>query len=978
MSFRDFTSLFNKKLVEIPSQVDVRPNNATEHSQTNDIAGSIFDVSENDYDINESIENLQDEFADLFNFFKNLKENKQTEEVVINKEKTIDEIVQNASTGEAFEIPGEHFAYIKTGDGEYEKLNISIDTYNELFSGEPQTATGLKGLLKGKENHQFNDFSQIYNNENSRYYFLNCFSEDGNGNITVTIPSTSYSFTFNKQNNYGDFGFIDGTDIGIQMMSTAYNAMWQEEKIPQLEEEALFWNFLLEEESQNYSEEFNAQINEIYQYANENKVSTSYIFRAFDIFQNGGNLEDYPKVFNDEELNSLLKELPQDELKNLNSETLFDYLSILNNKYSFENALKNLTENPIGTVNMNDYYDNAHILSSLGLDINGDPISSEAIELAQDFIEYYECPISSEFNENYIAAYLNNNPYGEEILNAIMQNEELKYVPTDITILLEESLKEDADIDYILKAAGLGWHLSFFFDNSFINPENIDLAILFNETYGDEKDVIDFREIGIASQYLDNEILEKSIIDGTYTNLHQVNEYLEDIIPNYQDDGTTRSELLKKDIELLYTSAIEGIPIEDLVIPTNTNIQEGLQNSEIGDIFEVDGEDYIYIKTSNGEYEQLQISKEAYMELFPPVQRYMSSQGQIGDCYLVSSLNNMMTDPTTRHLLLQCFSEDENGNITVDLPNGDYTFTIERGKEVIDYLPEYTVLEQFATGEEYSISSEFALSDSSLGMQMLELCYGIYLKDEAISSEMDKLTSLYGEMSIEEKEAAETIIDYINENTDNNDNSDFGNNLELILIFNDLESTTDSEEQDAIISHLEMLFFSEPNDEFRTMLTDYISNGYAPYGIPLLMRADTYLKNIQELQDDTYGSKIRGSGGYIDKVFETFGIECISYRPSSTQPISELLENPNIRIIAGGTRGDNDSTYLNRELNIAGRHAYTIYPIQQENGEWLFEVINPWDESQTSILTEAQINEYFSHIEYIETDTISYKQAPSN
>ena len=148
------------------------------------------------------------------------------------------------------------------------------------------------------------------------------------------------------------------------------------------------------------------------QYANENKVSTSYIFRAFDILQNGGNLEDYPKVFNNEELNSLLKKLPQDELKNLDSETLFDYLSILDNKYSSENALKNLTENPIGTVNMNDYYDNAHILSSLGLDINGNPISSESIELAQRFVEYSEYPISSEFNENYIAAYLNNNPHG--------------------------------------------------------------------------------------------------------------------------------------------------------------------------------------------------------------------------------------------------------------------------------------------------------------------------------------------------------------------------------------------------------------------------------------------------------------------------------------------------------------------------------------------------------------------------------------
>lgn len=912
----------------------------------------------------------------------------------------IKDIASNFSTGEVFEVPGESHAYIKTGDGEFEELDISMETYEKLFSGETQTVSGLSGLFVDnvKKRQEFNSFSGIYDDENSRYNFLKCFSEDEEGNVTVTIPSTQYSMTFNPNTDFDGNGFEPNTDIGIQIMSKTYNAMWQEWKISDCEAKIQVIDNFLDEESQNLSPEFISQIEEIFQYAKENHVNASYIYEAIDMIKKGENLEDR-SYLDDSELNEMLMKLPKENLEKVDT----TYLYNLSEKANLEEELEYFKNLPIGSKDMGDYYGRVDILSSMGLDINGNPISEEAYNLAQEFVEYSEWGENLTFNSSTVAAYLNDNPYGQAILNAVMNNDELGYNPTQITFLLEKGYEEDVDGDFLVKAASLNWPPSVMFGYSpMVTPENIDFAILFNENYDQNQEIppyTAFDTIAIASKYIDSEVLAEYVKNGTYSQLEEANQYINSIIPNFINDGTTRSNLLEQDCAMVYQAAIEGIDVADLVVPTTSSIEEGMNNADVGDIFEVEGEDFIYIKTGDGEYEQLDISKDTYMELFPPVQRYMSEQGKVGDCYLVSSLNNMMTDPTTRHILLRCFSEDENGNVTVDLPNGDYTFTVEKGKSVVDTLPESIPFHDEDSGRTGLMYSGFTISNSSKGMQMLELCYGIYLKEQQIDESTEKLRTLNELVTIDEENfedgrqiaLAEDIIALVDE---------YITPENIGWVIGLLNELPDMKNEQAVYNAISQgLNCEDPAviTEFWNFYQDYVSNDYPIDYLIRKIDLDTTEEQLVNLEEDVYGLNLRGNGGWMSDVYTAFGFECrSSLNPSSTAKLNlnidldldtssssilksvpieggdsqliQLAENPNVRIVAGGTYGSSDSQMLNNDLNIAERHAYTIYPVKQENGEWMFEVINPWDESRTTILTEDQMYEYFSNIDYIILD----------
>ena len=70
----------------------------------------------------------------------------------------------------------------------------------------------------------------------------------------------------------------------------------------------------------------------------------------------------------------------------------------------------------------------------------------------------------------------------------------------------------------------------------------------------------------------------------------------------------------------------------------------------------------------------LNISAKAYLELFPPVERYATMQNQSGDCYLVSTVDGMFKDPAARATLLKCFTENADGTIKVRIGDTSINF----------------------------------------------------------------------------------------------------------------------------------------------------------------------------------------------------------------------------------------------------------------------------------------------------------------
>ena len=94
-----------------------------------------------------------------------------------------------------------------------------------------------------------------------------------------------------------------------------------------------------------------------------------------------------------------------------------------------------------------------------------------------------------------------------------------------------------------------------------------------------------------------------------------------------------------------------------------TSVKEVFSKTKVGDVAEIG--DKLFINDGN-EMIEWKMTKEKYLELFPPVQRFMNEQGAIGDCYLVSPLGGIMHNPKTRVKLYQSFEQNGNDiNVTV-------------------------------------------------------------------------------------------------------------------------------------------------------------------------------------------------------------------------------------------------------------------------------------------------------------------------
>ena len=133
-----------------------------------------------------------------------------------------------------------------------------------------------------------------------------------------------------------------------------------------------------------------------------------------------------------------------------------------------------------------------------------------------------------------------------------------------------------------------------------------------------------------------------------------------------------------------------------------------------GEVVEQNGSLYV---NDGSRLVKLNISSETYLELFPPVDRYDINQNSIGDCYFVSGcLTDLMKNGETYAELLQMFSEDSNGNITVRFAGtlGSYPVTFQNG--------DLKIMDGYVNGQTVK---KYSNASGSLGTQMLEQAYSI-------------------------------------------------------------------------------------------------------------------------------------------------------------------------------------------------------------------------------------------------------------
>ncbi len=185
---------------------------------------------------------------------------------------------------------------------------------------------------------------------------------------------------------------------------------------------------------------------------------------------------------------------------------------------------------------------------------------------------------------------------------------------------------------------------------------------------------------------------------------------------NISKDVLDDIEKLDFTIEYLKTDEAKekGLTIEDIFIPTFSSEEDALETQiNIGDVFQVEGEDYIRIKTTDEESKLLKITKETYYKLFPPITRFATVQNGIGNCWEITGINSMYSDPYTRDNILELFSEDGD-DIYIEFPES------KAGKI------------KFENGELPPGTNEKYYSVGALGINMIEYADGIEIQAEKI------------------------------------------------------------------------------------------------------------------------------------------------------------------------------------------------------------------------------------------------------
>ena len=137
-----------------------------------------------------------------------------------------------------------------------------------------------------------------------------------------------------------------------------------------------------------------------------------------------------------------------------------------------------------------------------------------------------------------------------------------------------------------------------------------------------------------------------------------------------------------EDIDRLYEAYSLGIEPIEAFVPTFNSLSEAMEGQDksmkykgtykelnVGDVFQVKGEKYIRIKTSDNSSQELELTKEKYFELFPPIERYASTQNEIANCWEISAINSILCEPKARYLILKMFRQDGN-DVVVNFPCG--------------------------------------------------------------------------------------------------------------------------------------------------------------------------------------------------------------------------------------------------------------------------------------------------------------------
>ena len=489
------------------------------------------------------------------------------------------------------------------------------------------------------------------------------------------------------------------------------------------------------------------------------------------------------------------------------------------------------------------------------------------------------------------------------------------------------------------------------------------------------------------------------------------------------NEGSPVSNAVRRDVDLIALAKEQNISVNDLDVPSFKSVDDAIKNAPVGQVFQVEGSNKICIKLSDDSYIELDISKDAYNRLFPVFERYIAGQQVSGDCYLVSAIQTMFAheNPQVKAHLLSLFSEAADGSITVKMPKSGTEFTLANGQSITDI----------------GLDGNKSI-DGCLGLQMLEEAYKLDLINEnvqvqlsqAVCDELNQSIAVLHELydngcnmgfsdypsffqNLKTKYAdlkldCSSVLDNPNLKP-----------MEIAEIINNVNSLNSLPADIELLSRPHMDVLKTKYNLSDVQIESLKATVAAKEIQPNVLAAYSFnqSQDIEAIYQELLYAKaedLAGHGGHSTNVFEAFGLntqgENLGFL-KTTEDISNLIndlkadpskaENLVITAATTYTKGEianpspdnkaffdywrkNDPEYFQKMYEnapeslypgLAQTHAYSFSMRQTDDGNFVFDVVNPhslnssYEKSLT--LSESEFLSNFAHVYVAKAPEIS-------
>lgn len=422
------------------------------------------------------------------------------------------------------------------------------------------------------------------------------------------------------------------------------------------------------------------------------------------------------------------------------------------------------------------------------------------------------------------------------------------------------------------------------------------------------------------------------------------------------------------DLDKIYQAKIENKSLEEVFVPEFKNKKEAAKSLNTGDVCVLSDNENISIKLKDGSIKELFITPQTYLELFPPAQKFSLTQGAVNDCFLVSTVNSIFLNPSTRNNILEMFKENADGTVDVCLKGYQ-----KKGKEILPKIDSIEIkdAQKFLNTIEPQNKTEKCARHAEF-LRLIENAYR-YEQEEVAYEQLQAFRYVFNE-----------TVDKLENDDDCVEISEMGFTKKEMELFLELTKDIDSKEKMAetmvsidhigyyptVISPKIVQFLKQDIEQgsledkytyqalarhINFLINNKMDNGFLTGLFPLKF----YQDNIHKIK--THNSNVDYIDfGTIAKSFKKLGFNDIAIlKPKEDgKKVIDILNKDNLNdkylITLSSAEADN-------KFNFVQSHAYCARQIETD-GEKKFAIANPFNASKEIIASAQEMAESFEDL----------------